>query len=137
MAKIEVEIIRADGTRKTKSCKTTGNKVIVQKETKRKAEKKAEYNNECVTYGGFFHKPKVYLCQDADKCIPVLRKPGKDQIPVWDADSEQNLFGANVIKASGATTSKIEIPMKLWLLMVASLFITVLTFLVSSGRMRI
>jgi hypothetical protein len=67
-----------------------------------------------------------------------LRKIDKpNDVPVWDADTEEKLFSANVIKATGATTSKIQIPMILYLLLIIIAGLSFLNFLQVSGRLHI
>jgi len=139
MTKIKVEIISPTGSIQNKNCKVIGDKVIIQKETKRKAEKSAQLDNDCVvTTGSIFKKRKAYLREDANKCIPVLRKIDKpEDVPVWDADTEEKLFDANVIKATGATTSKIQIPISVYLLLIVIVALSFITLLQVTGRIRI
>lgn len=56
---------------------------------------------------------------------------------IWDAEAEQNLFQAQVIKAAGATSSKLQIPIGLYLILGIILVVGVIGLLLSSGRIRI
>jgi hypothetical protein len=140
MAKIFVEIISPDGSSKTKKCKTISGKAIIKKQTKRHAERSATFDNNCVvTYGTWLRKKrKVILREDAKECIPILKNNLKvEEIPIWDADTEEKLFDANVIKATGTTSAKVQIPMSIYLLLIIITVLSFITLLQSMGKIKL
>jgi len=79
-------------------------------------------------------KEKVMFAMGASKCINFGK--GAIQVAMWDKTSEEELFKANVIKAAGATTTKTQIPMLLYLLIATVIMLQVIGILMSTGRLR-
>jgi hypothetical protein len=79
------------------------------------------------------------LIDGADRCISF--KIGKDKadvdLPVWDRQSEEKLFQAKVVQASGQVSGKMEIPSMLYVMMMVGVLFSVLTLLAVSGRLSI
>ena len=140
--KIKTDIITSLGL-KTKKLKVEGNYIIVRKERKGKISGyRAEFDKECLLpYRTQLHilKNKLMLVDGADRCISF--KIGKDKadvdIPVWDRQSEEKLFQANTIKASGQVSGKMDIPPMLYIVMMVGVLFSVLTLLAVSGRLKI
>ena len=55
----------------------------------------------------------------------------------WDRKTEEDIMNANVVKAAGAISNKLQIPAVLYVMILASIVIGIIGILVSSGRVRI
>jgi hypothetical protein len=140
--RIKTDIITSLGL-KTKKLRVDGNYIIVRKERKGKISGyKAEFDKECLLpYRTSLHilKNKLMLIDGADRCISF--KIGKDKadvdLPVWDRQSEEKLFQAKMVQASGQVSGKMEIPSMLYVMMMVGVLFSVLTLLAVSGRLSI
>jgi hypothetical protein len=108
--------------------------------------------NSLLYYKGFLGlrglKRKVMLIDGADHCIDfipeeVTGEDGKSHmvmnvdIPIWDRPTLEKAFRAEVIKASGQVSSKIQIPALLYISIFLSIGMSFLVLLVSTGRLQI
>lgn len=135
--KILVEVIGARGVKK-KRCVLDGNKVIIKqgKGVRGDPSIKAEFDKDCILpycVGiGFFKrwKQKLVWIEGHKKCINFK---GKVSLSYMDV---KGYFNAGAIKNSGSTIQTIKIPAVLYILFAGVIFLQVLSFLVSTGRVR-
>lgn len=135
--KILVEIIGARGIRK-KHCVLDGNKIIIKqgKGVRGDPSIKAVFDKDCIlAYSvgiGVFRrwKQKLMWIEGHHNCINFKGKVALSYVDV------KGYFNAGAIKNSGSTIQTIKIPPILYVLFVAVMFLQVLGFLVSTGRVR-
>jgi len=138
--KIRVETITANGMTATKRV-IRGNKVIIRKGKETVDEYAPTFDHTCVlNYRSGFpfkrHKQKLLLMEGADHCISFHFSLPEADIPMWDRRTEERLFEANVVKASGSTHQKIVLPTMFYLLTIMALVFSLLSFLQLAGVVR-
>ena len=142
MPKMLVETISATGALK-KRYNYEGNKLLIRKGKDRHAGYNPRFSkNSIIPYRtGFgplkFWKHKVILIDGADECLNFNAELPEAEIPVWDRKSEEKLFEANVIKASGTVSNKIQIPTLFYLLLIFPTILGFVNILIMTGRLRI
>jgi hypothetical protein len=144
--KILVELISKNNIIiKRKRYKILGNRIIIEKPSKGAGNKGylPEFNSDSIlTYevGLPFLKiirRKVQLMQDSDKCIEFNEKPENINFNYPSKETVKKWFEAEVLKHSGKVNYKIDIPITFTLLLIMSFVLSFLTFLVTTGRIRI
>lgn len=141
--KILVEIIGPNGIKSRKNYEIEGDQVVIRKAKRGRgpAAYKASFNKDCIVpyYKGIWPfrrlKQKLILMEGATECVNFFDVYGTF-VPTIDRSTIEKLFQANVIKSAGSTTTKVQVPLSLYLFLG---FIAVLAFvniLVSTGRVR-
>lgn len=147
MAKILVDIVTPNETI-TKKCKIEGNHVIIRENKKNKSVPpyriKFDRENIFPYKIKLFNliptgllKQKLMLIDGADKFCKVNYDQKEINAPLWDRQAEENLFDVSVVKASGNITSKIELPLLMYLLIFSTVILSLLSILVSGGKIKI
>jgi hypothetical protein len=140
--KILTEILSPLGSTK-RVFQTEDNKIIIRPSTDKTEGYKAGFTRECLipyrTFFGLVQRQKLLLIDGADECIKFKYEEDKTSIdaPIWNRKMEEKLFKANVIKAAGSISQKIEVPMLLYLAMFGCMILSVVTVLVVSGRLKL
>ena len=147
--KILTEIYYPEGMRK-KKLKAEGGQVIVRKGAKGrgKADYRATFTRESLIhyqkkalwplpYPNVL-KQKLMLIDGADECITLKYDEGEaSQMPVWSREVEEKLFEANVLKAAGSISQKIEVPFMLYIILMVLAMVGFLNLMVATGRLKI
>lgn len=138
--KIRVETITPYGMKATNRV-IRGNKIIIRKGKETVDEYAPTFDHTCIiNYKAGFpikrHKQKLLLMSGADQCISFHFSLPEADLPMWDRESEERLFEANVVKASGSTHQKIQLPTTFYVLITMTLALTLLSFLQSIGVVR-
>lgn len=135
--KILVEIRNESGMISRHKYKIEENKVVI--EAGRKKGKgsgyKPSFENDSIIYYTSGRWPlkrlhrKLFLMEGAKKCLSF--KDNKVQKAVWDRKTEKELFKAEVIKSAGATTQKVQVPISLYIVVLAGIMISVLNLIMA------
>lgn len=143
--KIKVEIVYKNGESRIKKCKIVGNTVVI--EAKKRGRGGSGWSP-TFDIGSIIERKtrklifkvtekRLMVTEGSDKCVNFAPNQDKTKIPLWNRETEQKLFEANVIKAAGASTQKITIPIAIYILIVLTFAVSFINFLVSTGRLRI
>jgi hypothetical protein len=143
--KILVEIYDSTGLKSRKKYPIEADQVVIRKgrPVPGGAAYKAKFDEDCVVYfwSGYWPfkslKRKLMLQDGATECINIRAPPMIFKIPMWDRATEEELFKASVIKASGASMLKLQIPTLLYIMSFAGIAISVIILMVLTGRVRI
>ena len=133
--KEKVIIISGNTVIKKKNCIIEGNKVIIEKGSRGKGNIgwKPEVKPSNFKYYrklGFL-KRKLEIKVDALEFIDFGVSPV--DIPTCDRKTVEEYSNANVIKKSGMSTQKIEVPILLYLMVGAVLILGIIQFMLSQG----
>lgn len=126
--KIRVEIVSEQGIVKGNFL-IEGNRVIMQKESNDRGSigwnpsfSKEAFLSYYVGFRPFRSlRRKLMIMQDAESFIEFSKE--KVNIPTWDKEALENASKAHVLKIAGATTQKVEIPLVIYLILGAILFV--------------
>lgn len=143
--KIKVEIVYKNGESRIKKCKIVGNTVVI--EPKKRGRGGSGWQP-TFDIGSIIERKgrklifkvrekRLMVMESSDKCVSFDASQDKAKIPLWNRETEQKLFEANVIKAAGASTQKIKIPMAIYILIVLTFGIGFINLLLLSGRLRV
>ena len=141
--KILVEIIGPNGIKSRKKYPIDGNSVVIRpaKRGRGPPAHKATFTKDCIVpYNkGIWPfrrlKQKLLLMEDADECIDFYSFT-KVNVPTFDRRTSEKLFQANVIKSAGSTTTKVQVPLSLYLFMGIIAVLAFVNILISTGRIR-
>ena len=141
--KILVEIIGPNGVKSRKKYPIEGNTVVIRKAKRGRgpAAYKPTFTKDCVVpYNkGIWPfrrlKQKLMLMEDADACIDFYSFT-KVNVPTFDRKTSEELFEANVVRKAGATTTKVQVPLSLYLFMGIIAVLAFVNILISTGRVR-
>lgn len=105
---------------------------------------KVGFDKDCILpyYVGFgpfkIRREKLLLIDNANHCVSFNFNDGEASVkmPLWDKESEEKLFQANVIKSAGATTQKVKISPLLYVALFMVFAMQIITLLQLSGRVR-
>lgn len=144
-SKILVEIYDKTGLKQRKKFPIEGNSVLIRAGRRGPGglAQAPTFDEDCVVYfySGWWPfkqlKRKLLWKEGAERFINFRAEPEGFEMPQWDRRSEEEFFKASVIKAAGATVSKLQVPALLYVLIFANIALTFIGFLVSSGRVRI
>lgn len=133
--KLLTEIIGPKGIKK-KKCKIDGKKLIIKSGIGRSQAWKPTFNRNCILkHKGFLRTTeKVMVFEDAPKCIEFVEKKTKQ--PTFDKKTSEKLFEAEVLRKAGMVTTKMQVPIFVYLLLGALLILGVMQFLFSTGKIR-
>jgi len=144
--KIKVDIINEAGL-KTKKYPIEGNQIVIKaaKRGRGGAAYKAKFDKNCLLpyYVGFWPfkrlKQKLMLIEGADKCLSFHFTEEGTQVdtPTWGRIALEEASEASVIKAAGASTQKITVPIIFYILIFMTFAIGFINFLIATGRVRI
>lgn len=141
MAKLLVEIIgKNNQIIKKKQCEIEENTLIIEKGSKGRGKLpyKAEFTKKSIIYYkkyGFLLSQKVLLTEGSNKCIEfdtnetLLNYPTRKTI--------QKLFETEVLNKAGMLGTKIQIPTYITIMLFMTIILVFLTFLVTTGRVKI
>jgi len=143
--KIKVEIVHENGDSYIKTCKISGNTVVITPGKRGRGGSGWQptfKNSWIISEKGrklFFPytKKRLIVRKGAPSCVNMFPEQELKKVPLWNRESEEKLFEANVIKAAGASIQKIKIPFMVYLLMALTFGVAFLNFLISTGRVRI
>jgi len=145
--KILVEIIGEAGIKSRKKYPIEGDKILIRKGKRGRGNPayKPSFDKNCILpytigWGPFKrHREKLLLIDGANDCVSFNFKNGEASVkkPLWDKETEEDLFKANVIKAAGATVQRVKIPALLYVALFLVVGMQFLTLLVASGRIRL
>lgn len=136
--KERVIIISGNTVIKKKKCVVEGNRVIIEKGQRGKGnigwKPIFEHSNFKYYRKLGFLKRKLEIKVDALKFIDF----GKESVdvPTCDRKTVEEYANANVIKKSGLSTQKIEVPLLFYLLVGAVLMLQIIQFMISQGMIR-
>jgi len=143
--KYKIRMITASGEEKItwRGAESDGETIVMEKAKGKKLGWTFKFDNSCVlratrswySFGGDTKILEVY--PNADKAISHNAKDKITTPAHWDKRAEEKLFEAGVIKAAGASIQKVQISPILYILIGLSVVFSFLTFLASSGRIRI
>jgi len=144
--KILTEVISPTGAY-TKKFPIEGNKIVIKPPRRGPggAAILAEFNRDCIIpywrgWGPFkrLHH-KLLLIEGADKCVSFRFNGEMYEIekPIWDRETAERFFKAQVIKAAGATIQKVKIPTLLYIMLFLLIVLQFITFLIVSGEVRV
>lgn len=139
--KILVEVLGATGIKSRKKYPIENNMVVLRKKEKRLPAYKAKFSKDSIIFYnvGFWIfkrlKQKLMIIEGASECVSF--KNSKVTVPVWDRKSSEDLFKANVIKSSGQTTQRVQIPAMLYVVLAGIIFLQVFTALIITGSIRL
>jgi len=124
-----------------------GNEIIIKaaKRGRGGAAYKAKFDKNCLLpyYTGFWPfrqlKQKLMLIEGADECLSFhfTEEGAQVDTPTWGRNSLEKASEASVIKAAGASTQKITVPIIFYVLMFMTFAIGFINFLITTGRVRI
>ena len=133
MPKVQVEILLPNGDSIKVKRKIEGDRVVIEDSARGKTGWKPQFDKDCIVNErrGFLkrsRRQKLFVKFGAEKCIsfPSL------SIPSPDAKTIASLFDAQVLKNAGRSILKVSVPLPVYLLLMAILVLSVLSFL--SGR---
>jgi len=141
--KILVEIIGHNGIKSRKKYEIDGNSVVIRKAKRGKGNPayKATFNKDCIVpyRKGIWPfkrlKQKLVLMEGANECIDFFSFT-KVNVPTFDRKTSEELFEANVLRKSGALTTKVQVPLSLYLFMGIIAVLAFVNILISTGRVR-
>ena len=139
MSKILVDIIQHSGIRKRKKCRVEGDTVIIEKASRGRGNAgwKPTYSGACITYKKRFLRglaPMLEVKEDATHCLPVMQQ-NPDDVPSCTRKAVGKFFEANVIKAAGATATKLDVPLVLWMVMFVQVAISFIMLMRLWGKL--
>ena len=143
--RLKVEIVYKNGESRIKKCKIIGNSIVI--EPKKRGRGGTGWMPtfdigsiiERKTRKFIFKRieKRLMVIEGSEKCINFDPKQDKNNVALWNRESEQKLFEANVIKAAGQSTQKIKVPTVVYILILLTFVIAFIDLLVSTGRIRV
>lgn len=141
--KILVEIIGPNGIKSRKKYPIEGDTVVIRQAKRGRGPPayKASFNKDCIVpyWKGIWPfkrlKQKLILMEGAHECISFYDVYGVF-VPSYDIEESEKLFQANVIKSAGSTTTKVQVPLSLYLFLGVIAVMTFVNILISTGRVR-
>lgn len=133
--KEKVIIISGNTVIKKKNCSLEGNRVIIEKGSRGKGNIGWKPTVKPSNYKYYrklgFLKRKLEIKVDALTFIDFGKEPVN--VPTCDRKTVEEYSNANVIKKSGMSTQKIEVPILLYLIVGAVLILQIFQFMMSQG----
>jgi len=141
--KFLVEIIGPNGIKSRKVYEVEGNSVVIRKSKRGRGPPayKPTFNKDCVIpywkgFGPFKKlKQKLVLMEGSDHCVAFYDDYGV-YVPTFDRGASEKLFQANVIKSAGSTTTKVQVPLSLYLFLGVIAVMAFINILITSGKVR-
>lgn len=141
--KILVEIIGANGIKSRKKYPIEEDNVVIRpaKRGRGPPAYKASFDKDCIVpyWKGIWPfkrlKHKLLLMEGATECVNFYSFT-KVNVPTLDRKGVEKLFEANVIKSAGATTTKVVVPLSLYLFLGVIAVMAFVNILISTGRVR-
>lgn len=141
--KILVEIIGPNGIKSRKKYPIEEDKVVIRQAKRGRGPPayKASFNKDCIVpyWKGIWPfkrlKQKLILMEGSDHCVTFYDDYGVF-VPSFDRSSSEKLFQANVIKSAGSTTTKVQVPLSLYLFLGVIAVMAFVNILISTGRVR-
>ena len=141
--KMLVEVMQGNRLKFRRKCVIDGDTVVIEKGHKGRGLKgwTPVFDSDCIIHYRVwfllfsFIREKVVVQYGADKCVNWNIKPLK--MPTYDFATANRLFKLSVLEKAGTLKNKLDVPIGLYLLIGGCLIISLLTFLVTSGKIRI
>ena len=142
-SKFLVEIIGANCVKSRKTYEVDGDSIVIRKAKRGRGPPayKPTFNKDCILnyWKGIWPfkklKQRLMLKEGANECVNFYGGEEVD-VPTFDRKASEKLFQANVIKSAGSTTTKVQVPLSLYLFMGIIAVLAFVNILISTGRVR-